>query len=203
MKESLALKMGILKIQEEAPFLCMNKFGSRVIQKVLTFAPEEFIRDLKSSVYEMLPKLIDHQYGNYIVQNLFEFGSSSVRKLVVDCCSTNVLEMSLSKYASNVVQWILKAGSVEDKIVIIKEVSGKKELDLLTKNQYGNYVVQLIIENAEVCFLREIHDKIITIVEVDNSLCVGKLRMMVEDKFSQKNIVRLAKRFVKEKSPAS
>merc|ERR1719318_1571729 len=121
-----------------------------------------------------------------------------MRKLVVDCCAKNVLEMSLSKYASNVVQWILKAGSVDDKIVIIKEVSGKKELDILTKNQYGNYVVQLIIENAEVCFLREIHDKIIGIVEVDNTLCVEKLRMMVEDKFSKKNIVRLAKRFVKE-----
>ena len=196
--ESFTLKMSILKIQEEAPYLCTNKFGSRVIQKILTFAPEELTRDLKSSVYEILPKLIDHQYGNYIVQNLFEFGTTSDRKMVVDCCARNVLEMSLSKYASNVVQWILKAGSVDDKIVIIKEVSGKKELDVLTKNQYGNYVVQLIIENAEVCFLREIHDKIITIVEVDNTLCVEKLRMMVEDKFSKKNIVRLAKRFVKD-----
>ena len=60
------------------------------------------------------------------------------------------MEMSQHKFASNVVEKCLQHGSHSDRQILISEIMGRSEengpLQMMMKDQFGNYVVQKLLE---------------------------------------------------------
>ena len=82
----------------------------------------EFIIDDVLKNVETL-SLLDDQYGNYVIQHVLQFGRNSDRDSVLEIVVDNgLLAMSWQKFASNVVEKLLKYGSARQRNAIVREM---------------------------------------------------------------------------------
>mmetsp|Transcript_26463 Transcript_26463/g.103094 ORF Transcript_26463/g.103094 Transcript_26463/m.103094 type:complete len:162 (+) Transcript_26463:274-759(+) len=100
-------------------------------------------------------QLINDQYGNYVIQHVVEHGTEEERMVIVDIARNDIFGLSNHKFASNVVERCLQHGSPEQRKELIDLfINGDgppnaSPLSLLVRDQYGNYVVQRILDIAE------------------------------------------------------
>ena len=116
--------------------------------------------------------LCTDQYGNYVIQNLLETRHGENCKEIYEALKGRILEMSIHKFASNVIERCLHYGTKDQKEDIINEIIAPKDennhdpLVILVKDKFGNYVIQKMIEYAE----QEQKEKIIKKIISNDSL---------------------------------
>ena len=99
--------------------------------------------------------LCTDQYGNYVIQNLLSTRKGDKCKEIYAALKGRILDMSIHKFASNVIERCLHFGTVQQKEDIINEIIAPKDenkhdpLAILVKDKFGNYVVQKMIEYAD------------------------------------------------------
>lgn len=145
------------RIQEMAFNFCNDRFGCRVIQKMIQVYTPEQMAVIKNVAHELTNHLMTSNFGNYLIQDLMEYGTSEDRNRVFASCVGKVLQMSHDKFASNIIENVLKKGSLPEKTAIVREVCSVDTLVIMMKDQYGNYVVQRMIETSDATLLRELH----------------------------------------------
>lgn len=103
-------------------------------------------------------QLAQDQYGNYVIQHVLEHGLPVERMSVINQLAPQIVTMSLHKFASNVVERCLTHCPPAERDVLIRSMLGShKDMDSLTeegedplqqmmKDQFGNYVVQKVLE---------------------------------------------------------
>ncbi|KAF9584922.1 Chitin synthase, class 1 [Lunasporangiospora selenospora] len=101
--------------------LATHPYGCRVIQRML-----EHCSATKSPLLEELDrcilKLVQDQYGNYVIQHILERGAAEEKSLVICKVMGHVLPLSKHKFASNVVEKCVAYGTVEERRLLIQEV---------------------------------------------------------------------------------
>ncbi|OZC08707.1 hypothetical protein X798_04255 [Onchocerca flexuosa] len=150
-----------------------NKYGCRVIQSALeeleiaTYTtryvniPNEFktarrlLNKLLRRLTENCMEFIDHQFANYIMQHIItsEFHPEARDYIIKHAILSNVLTLSQEKFASHVVEKSLKHASPKILHCLMSEIfdgyvkddKGRDALDIMLFDQYGNYVVQTMI----------------------------------------------------------
>ncbi|XP_048600178.1 pumilio homolog 6, chloroplastic-like isoform X2 [Brassica napus] len=135
--------------------LSMHPYGCRVIQRLLErCANEHQCQFITEEILESVCVLSKDQYGNYVTQHVLEKGTSKERERIVRKLSGHIVQLSLHKFASNVIEKCLEHGGRIERDLIIEEVAGPDEsydsLLMMMKDQYGNYVVQKIFETCTV-----------------------------------------------------
>ena len=103
-------------------------------------------------------QLAEDQYGNYVSQHIVEKGLPSERLHIITTLLPKILQMSQHKFASNVVEKCLIYGSVEERDLLVQGMLGKggasesahpegqDPFQKMMIDQYGNYVVQKVLE---------------------------------------------------------
>jgi mRNA-binding protein PUF3 len=91
--------------------------------------------------------LITDQYGNYVTQHIIQHGKPEDRAKVVKIVTSQLLTLSKHKFASNVVEKSIQFGSDEQRQAIVAQLTalhsdGTSPLQLMMKDQYGNYVIR-------------------------------------------------------------
>ncbi|CAN0189797.1 unnamed protein product [Discosporangium mesarthrocarpum] len=141
----------------------MHAYGCRVIQRIL----EHCIEDQKQAILEEIKgnfsTLIQargeererDQYGNYVIQHVLKHGRPTDRERLMGEVRENLLEYSQHKFASNVVEKCLQYGTKEERGVLIHHLlyghsDGTSLLQVMVTDPYANYVVQKIIDVADV-----------------------------------------------------
>ena len=67
--------------------------------------------------------LLDDQYGNYVIQHVLQFGRSPDRDSILEIVVENgLLLLSRQKFASNVVEKLLKYGSEDQRKRVVREM---------------------------------------------------------------------------------
>merc|ERR1712050_408250 len=67
--------------------------------------------------------LLDDQYGNYVIQHVLQFGRHSDRESILEIVvESGLLTLSRQKFASNVVEKLLKYGSASQRNSIVREM---------------------------------------------------------------------------------
>ena len=97
--------------------LVLLRFLQRILEHCLL--PQQF-RAL-DEILECHGDLLDDQYGNYVIQHVLQFGRDSDRESILNLVvQGGLLTLSRQKFASNVVEKLLKYGSPiqRNKIVI-------------------------------------------------------------------------------------
>ena len=92
-------------------------------------------------------ELCQDQYGNYVIQHVLETRSGKNCDEIYKALKGKIFEMSIHKFASNVIERCLHFGSKEEKDHLIDEIILKGDrvhnsLISLVKDKFGNYVVQ-------------------------------------------------------------
>jgi hypothetical protein len=103
--------------------LSCHPYGCRVLQRILEHCVEpEKIRAL-DEISKCHKTLLDDQYGNYVIQHVLQFGRHSDRDSILQIVVENgLLLLSRQKFASNVVEKLLKYGTATQRRAVVREM---------------------------------------------------------------------------------
>lgn len=127
--------------------LALDINGICVVKKALVYCDKENIHTMlfKFAVDNAL-KLVEHPFGNYVIQVIAENWSESEVVQLASQFKGKFLELSNKKYSSNVIERCLEKSQTIIEIYN-EEVAGR--IAEVMKNSYGNYVVQKALKVAK------------------------------------------------------
>lgn len=132
-----------------------DHYGLRVMKATFDSATAgKKLEKLFDAVVEQTNSLAENQYGNYIIQHLFDIGSKQVTSEVKRKMVGRYVRYSKQKFSSNVVEKVLKHSAAEFvdqdpnwSAIIVKELLGSaKEL---ISDKYGNYCLQTALATIQ------------------------------------------------------
>lgn len=142
--------------------LCMHPYGCRVIQRVLEYCHDvERRARFMEVILKSTCQLAEDQYGNYVTQHVVEHGTNEERLQIISMVAPKIVLMSMHKFASNVVEKCLIYGSVDERDKLVQSMlgqgsppdsaldsssDGQDPFQRMMIDQYGNYVVQRVLE---------------------------------------------------------
>ncbi|CAL8464526.1 g4061 [Coccomyxa elongata] len=140
--------------------LSRHPYGCRVVQRILEKCTlDGYKHNLVVEVTENALDLSRDTYGNYVIQHSLAHGNEEEREEIISRLQDHIVELSTHKFASNVVEKCLQHGSHGQRRKLISTMLGEPSgldpkdadqlLQTMTKDQYGNYVVQKTLEEFE------------------------------------------------------
>ena len=122
--------------------LAYNNNGICVIKKILTFTHKKSLHEkIKNIVKVNSLDLIQHSYGNYVIQVIVESWEDNEIKEILHLFDKKYTMLSLQKYSSNVVERCIEKFE-EILNQYINEVCESNRISEVMKNNFGNYVIQ-------------------------------------------------------------
>ena len=156
--------------------LGVDNCGCRVVQKLFDQISIDRLRPLVEEVLTRATTLAKNQYGNYVVQSILKSGERRYVSELIRSFTGHFYEFSVHKFASNVIEKCIRGATPEQREQIFEEVIGdgtgykSDKILQLIKDQFGNYVIQRIIEfgtedqqNAIYNVVCEAYDELITV----------------------------------------
>ena len=106
-----------------ASALSCHPYGCRVLQRILEHCEKNKKSEVLDEISKCHRKLLDDQYGNYVIQHVLQFGRPSDRdSLLAIIVENGLLVLSRQKFASNVVEKLLKYGNATQRRAIVREM---------------------------------------------------------------------------------
>jgi len=146
--DSICLNNNIVRVST-------HKHGCCVLQKLLNNASFNQILKISEVLLIYLNDLVNDQFGNYIIQFLFELNflktSNNINFLIDDFFQRiygNLIQLSCLKFSSNVVEKFIKILKFKQNYVYLTEIIKLVDasFELLIKDKFGNYVIQTLID---------------------------------------------------------
>ncbi|KAI1128066.1 ARM repeat-containing protein [Nemania abortiva] len=134
--------------------LSSDGYACRVIQRILEYGTDDEKNKLMADIHACTAKLMTDQYGNYVIQHIIGHGKPEDRSIMIHQAIDKALFLSKHKYASNVVEKCIQFGTVDDRRTIRTKFTthsndGHSPLQALVKDQFGNYVIQKLLDCLE------------------------------------------------------
>lgn len=103
--------------------LSCHPYGCRVLQRILEHCVEPKKMRTLDEIRKCHRQLLDDQYGNYVIQHVLQYGRHVDREsILIIVVEGGLLALSKQKFASNVVEKLLKYGSPEQRNAIVREM---------------------------------------------------------------------------------
>ncbi|KAI8334009.1 armadillo-type protein [Chlamydoabsidia padenii] len=136
--------------------VALDETGSLVIQNIFENLPEADKRPILNEILENMFTIARGQWGNWVIQHILEQAENSQdREMAFDMVLQRGIELSMDQFASKVVEKALSIGGPCYMSKFIQHISTASRshrpriaLIDIASDQYGNYVVQWIINNA-------------------------------------------------------
>jgi len=148
-----------------AETLSCHPYGCRVLQRVLEHCDQVRKTEVLDEIMLSHRKLLDDQYGNYVIQHVLQYGREvdrdSILEIVVE---SGLLRLARQKFASNVVEKLLKYGNGPQRRAVVREMlkpsddasiptnssngnsDGTTVVLLMVRDAFANYVVQTTLD---------------------------------------------------------
>nr|VZI46268.1 unnamed protein product [Spirometra erinaceieuropaei] len=163
-----------------------HSYGCRVIQRILEHCNAEQTSPILAELHQCAESLVKDQYGNYVIQHILERGRTEEKGRIIELLRGRVAELSVHKFASNVVEKAVTNASRAERQALINEVLEKdvqptvpnsanvnagsatttptenpdSVLWRMMKDQFANYVVQKMLDVAEQPIKKELMSRI-------------------------------------------
>ncbi len=135
--------------------------GICIVKKILSLTNKKDIHNrLKKIIIENSIDLIQHTFGNYVLQIIIETWDLKEILEVLSCFYNKFTFLSMLKYSSNVVEKCIEKSEVILK-EFINEICNNGKISDIMKNNYGNYVIQKALKIS----LNEEKKKLVSEVE--------------------------------------
>lgn len=134
--------------------LAFDNCGCRVIQRLFDKYDVDTLSNLVDDVIVKAVDLSTNQYGNYVVQKILESGKPGLASKVISVLKGCYYEFSMHKFASNVMEKCIRKANPQEQMEIFTEIIGvdgsweEDRILRMSKDQFGNYVVQRIIKHG-------------------------------------------------------
>jgi hypothetical protein len=159
--------------------------GICIVKKLLLMThKKELHQKLKKIIIENALNLIIHQYGNYVIQVIFENWDDFELEEILNKYKNKYIILSKQKYSSNAIERIIEKNNNNLEFYINEICSDNNIIELMINN-YGNYVVQKAIklssgESQE----RLIQDIIKNLSKLEDKKIINKWRAIISSKSS-------------------
>ncbi|KAI8378517.1 armadillo-type protein [Blakeslea trispora] len=136
--------------------VALDETGSLVIQNIFENLPEIDKRPVLNEVLDNLLVIAKGQWGNWVVQHILEQAEKkSDRERAFAVVIEEATQLSMDQFASKVVEKTLRIGGQQFITQFIKRISEtsyanrpRMALVDIASDQYGNYVIQWLINHA-------------------------------------------------------
>lgn len=137
--------------------LSLDKYGCRVVQVAIQHSSSEVLWMLVSELGESgIMKCLDDQNGNHVLQKCIqkaEIAEPYVLEFIIKGFKSDFSYYSRHKYGCRVIQRLLdvckKQNNKKLNASIMTQLLSNNEIELLSTNEYGNYVVQWILKDGD------------------------------------------------------
>ncbi|TGJ78323.1 hypothetical protein E0Z10_g10445 [Xylaria hypoxylon] len=149
--------------------LTVQGYACRVIQRILEHGTPSEKKRLMADIHVCAAKILTDQYGNYVIQHVVSHGTAEDRSIMIRHVVDRAVALSKHKFASNIVEKCIQFGTVDERNAILAKLTAKSgdgtnPLQVLMKDQFGNYVVQKMVEYLQgpekLAFVSEVMDYI-------------------------------------------
>jgi len=157
--------------------LSTHPYGCRVIQRMLEHCDDSLKRPVLEELMQFVELLAKDQYGNYVLQHVLQHSPDDQKIKIVRIVANNVLEFSKHKFASNVVERCFISTDTRMKDILLSGVVGtidNSPLVAMVRDQYGNYVIQKMLETLNVPQRNKLIKKISEFVPNIRKIAFGK-----------------------------
>lgn len=148
------------------PVLASHCYSCRVLQRIFAFCSEAQRRPLLDEMHKDTLRLMQDQYGNYVIQWVLQHGEEHDRIAIVRQTKTHLLQLARHKFASNVVEHVIEVAPPADLADLLDELfspvdpaeapatltlpesTGTKHCvaTVMMQDQYANYVLQRFLQ---------------------------------------------------------
>ncbi|KAJ8131029.1 hypothetical protein O1611_g2596 [Lasiodiplodia mahajangana] len=140
--------------QGQTERLSTDGYACRVIQRILEKGTDDEKKKLMTDIHPCTAKLMTDQYGNYVIQHIINHGKPEDRTIMIRQAIDRVVLLSKHKYASNVVEKCIQFGTADERRAIRTKFTtqngdGLSQLQNIVKDQFGNYVIQKLLDFLE------------------------------------------------------
>ncbi|KAI5964976.1 PUF3 [Candida margitis] len=123
--------------------LCTDQYGCRVVQRLIHFGNNNDKQNIYNEIKDHVSFLITHKFGNYVIQACLE--NSLRANDIFTTVAGKFTHFATNKYASNVCERLVDLATQSQIQQILEVVMQGNELERITGDEYGNYVVQKIV----------------------------------------------------------
>ncbi|KAF9977104.1 mRNA binding protein puf3 [Actinomortierella ambigua] len=126
--------------------LALQMYGCRVVQRGLEYVQEEqqavLVKELDGSVL----KCVKDQNGNHVIQKAIECVPAKHIQFIISAFNGQVYSLATHPYGCRVIQRMFEY-CADTKTPLMDELS--RYVHILVQDQYGNYVIQHILERGK------------------------------------------------------
>ena len=152
--------------------LAYNMNGICVVKKLLLMTHKKDLHQkLKKIVINNALNLIVHQYGNYVIQVIFENWDDNELEDILSQYKNKFISLSKLKYSSNAIERIIE--------------KNQNNLCELMLNNYGNYVIQKSIKLSSGKSRERLIENILkNLYIIEDKKIINKWKMIISSKFN-------------------
>ncbi|PQE22195.1 pumilio domain-containing protein [Rutstroemia sp. NJR-2017a WRK4] len=168
--------------------LATHPYGCRVIQRILEYCLPRDQERVLEELHQCASNLITDQYGNYVTQHVIQHGKPEDRAKIIKIVTAQLLVLSKHKFASNVVEKSIQFGTDEQRKSIVTQLTtmhsdGTNPLQLMMKDQYGNYVIQKLLGQLKdadrEAFVEEIKPQLLALKKYNYGKQIAALEKLI------------------------
>ena len=159
--------------------------GICIVKKLLLMThKKELHQKLKKIIIENALNLIIHQYGNYVIQVIFENWDDIELEEILNQYKNKYIILSNQKYSSNAIERIIEKNK-NNLEIYINEICTEINLSELMFNNYGNYVIQKAIKLSSGTSQDRIIKEILkNLYIIEDKKIINKWKMIISSKIS-------------------
>lgn len=125
--------------------LSLQMYGCRVIQKALEVVDSDQQTQMVAELDGSVMKCVRDQNGNHVIQKCIECIPQDRIQFIISAFYGQVLALSTHPYGCRVIQRVLEhCDDLNTQQIIMDEIM--QSVCLLSQDQYGNYVIQHVLE---------------------------------------------------------
>jgi len=125
-------------VQGSVEKVATNKFGCRVIQRLVERCPDEQVAPLVQAVVVQFSTISRHPYGNYVVQHLLEHASLQHRRHLSLLVELDVRGLAADCFGGAVVSGALSGAPAENQVCMARALVKEGALALIACTRHGH-----------------------------------------------------------------
>ena len=126
-----------------------TKSGCCVFAKVLTNIIENDLNNIVDIIINNFNQLINDEFGNISLKRIIKLNHENYNEKIYNCIKDNIIQLSCQKFSSNVIEACIDNTTSLKKKTIEKLIDNENNIHDLILDQFGNYIVQNALQNAE------------------------------------------------------
>ena len=126
-----------------------TKSGCCVFSKVILNITENDLNLIVDNIIPNFTNLINDEFGNISLKRIIKLNNENYNNKFFSCIKDNITQLSCQKFSSNVIEACIDNNTSLKKKTIDKLIENDSIISKLILDQFGNYIVQKALQNAE------------------------------------------------------